>query len=199
MKPEFEKNAFYALYPYGSRIYGTAQKHSDWDYIAVDDNFATGEMSRGSANIKFMNLQHFQKLLDEHHIIALECFFLPEDKVEIKPAKPWKFKLDRVKLRHSFMEKASKDWVKAKKKFISPYDKVQNELYRGKKSLFHAFRILSYGIQISKFGKIIAYNEMNDVYLKIMTNTSTIWEDYEKDWKPFFNTLSSDFRKVAPK
>ena len=196
MKPEFSEDSFMALYPYGSRVYGTAQETSDWDYVAIDKDVKTGEMIRGNVNIKLMTPEHFQNLLDEHHITAIECYFLPEHLIEIKPEKSWRFNLSLSKLRHSFMEKVSKDWVRAKKKFISPYD-VQDELYRGKKSLFHSFRILSYGIQIAKFGKIIHYDEMNNVYESILTNPSTNWEDYEKEWKEYYNKLSIEFRKVA--
>lgn len=198
MKPEFSKDSFLALYPYGSRVYGTAQETSDWDYIGIDHDVKIGEMTRGNYNIKLMTPEHFQHLLDEHHIVALECYFLPTHMIEINPPFTWNFKLSKSKLRHSFMEKVSKDWVKAKKKFTSPYD-VENELYRGKKALFHSFRILSYGIQIAKFGKIIHYDEMNSYYDEIMTNPSTNWEDYEKEWKEYYNRLCSEFRKVAPK
>ncbi len=199
MKPEFSEDAYLALYPYGSRVYNTAHEHSDWDYIAIDKNAGTGEMSRGNINLKIMSSEHFQSLLDEHHITALECYYLPEYLIEIKPSKPWKFKLSLSKLRHSFMEKVSKDWVRAKKKFVSPYEHAEDELYRGKKSLFHSFRILSYGIQIAKFNKIVHYDEMNSVYFKIMQNPSPNWEDYEKEWKEYYNALSTDFRKLAPK
>lgn len=199
MKPEFSKDAFQALYPYGSRIYGTAQEGSDWDYIAIDKNAKTGEMIRGNCNIKLMTPEHFQGMLNEHHVVALECLFLPEHLIEIKPQKQWKFELSLPALRHSFMEKVSKDWVKAKKKFISPYDNATDELYRGKKSLFHSFRILSYGIQIAKHKKIVRYDEMNEIYEAIMTNPSNDWLDYEKEWKEKYNFYSSEFRKVAPK
>lgn len=198
-KPEFSEDAFYALYPYGSRVYGTAHEHSDWDYIAIDQTGRVDEMIRGQINLKIMTPEHFQSMLDEHHVTVLECLYLPASMIEIKPAKPWLFKLSKEKLRHSFMEKVSKDWVKAKKKFVSPYEHAEDEMYRGKKSLYHSFRILSYGIQIAKFGKIVAYDEMNSVYNKIMSNPSTVWTDYEDEWKAYYNSLCSEFRKVAPK
>lgn len=204
MKPEFSEDAYYALYHYGSRVYGTVHPKSDWDYVAVDANTnSTGELIKGSVNIKLMGKEHFQKLLDNHNVTALECYFLEtsllcKDKVIIPPPEPWRFELDKSKLRSSFSEKASHSWVKAKKKFVSPYDR-ENELLRGKKSLFHCLRILGYGLQIAHCGQITLYDEYNHIFHKIMDNPSENWEDYEREWKPVYNEMASAFRKIAPK
>ncbi len=66
MQPEIPKGDYSALYLYGSRVYGTAQEHSDWDYLGVQEGAGTGEMAYGLVNLKLMSPAHFQRLLDEH-------------------------------------------------------------------------------------------------------------------------------------
>lgn len=197
MEPKITEDD-YAVYPYGSRVYGTAQEHSDWDYVVIRENAKDGEIRPGLINLKMMSPAHFQKLLDEHRITALECFFLPEDKVLRKPSKPWVFKLDKKTLRRSISEKSSHSWVKARKKFISPYNRA-NEMERGKKSLFHSLRIIMFGIQIARDGHISDYSEANYIFEDIMTDPSISWENYEKQWKKARNELLTKFRTLAPK
>ena len=189
----------YALYPYGSRVYGTDQPDSDYDYILVSEDAGNGEMIQGDKNYKCMSPAHFQKLLDEHNISALECLFLPEELVIVHPKVPWTFKLDKLKLRRSISAKANHSWVKAKKKLIFPYDWATDETRRGQKSLFHSFRILNYGIQIAKDGKITNYAAANDIFEEIMTDPNISWDNYEAKWKKRHNFLFSEFRKLAPK
>lgn len=198
---KYTKNS-YAVYPFGSRVYGTARPGSDWDFVVVTGKDRTGEMENGLINIKYLTPDHFQHLLDEHHIMALECHFLPRglwyDQYIVEPDKPWKFKLDLSKLRHSLSEKSSHSWVKAKKKFVSPYDR-KNELERGKKSLWHSIRIIDFGIQIATLRTIFGYNELNHIFREIMDNPSENWQDYEEKWKPVRNAMLTRFREVAPK
>jgi hypothetical protein len=131
--------------------------------------------------------------------MALECYLLPEQHI-LKPASvKWAFELDLVKLRHSLSGKASQSFVKAKKKFISPYEWADQERERGKKSLFHSFRILNFGLQIAQHGRIVNYAAANHIFEEIFSEPSNDWEVYQERWKPEFNMLNTEFRKVAPK
>lgn len=188
-----------AIYQYGSRVYGTNQINSDWDYVCISKTECLGEMDQGKVNITYMSSEHFQNLLNEHNIMTLECFFLDPKFILKKQQNNWDFKLNLSKLRHSISEKASNSFVKAKKKFISPYTWASEERERGKKSLFHAFRILDFGIQIATESKISNYGSMNHIFEDIISNPSENWDDYQKIWKPEFNKLNTEFKKVAPK
>lgn len=189
----------YAAYLYGSRVYGTHRPDSDWDYIVVKEDADDGEMSIGNIDYKCMSPNKFQQLLHEHNISALECYFLPEEFVVAPPPLPWNFKLDLKRLRHSISEKSSHSWVKAKKKFTSPYEWAGDERLRGKKSLYHSMRIIHYGIQIAVTGRIKKYDVLQNQFLDIMTDPSMDWETYEKKWKPMYNNMMTTFRKKAPK
>lgn len=190
---------FYALYLYGSRVYGTNTEFSDWDYVGVQPGVGFSELERGAIDVKLMDLEHFQKLVNDHNVSALECLFLPEEMVLVKPERPWSFNLDLSMLRRSFSQKSNQSFGKAKKKFVAPYDWAVDEIKRGKKSLFHSLRILDFGIQIAQFGEIVCYDTCNYMYDEIMENESLIWEDYQNRWQPEYNRMCTEFRKLAPK
>jgi len=138
-------------------------------------------------------LEEFQFDLDNNEIWALECIF----SIPIYFHKIFSVTIDLKKLRTSISRTSSQSFNKAKKKFLSPYNK-EGELFRGKKSLFHALRILVFGIQIAKNQKIIDYHEANKYFIEIMNNPSDKWDDYLY-LKSQYNTLMTTFRKLAPK
>jgi predicted nucleotidyltransferase len=187
-----------SVFPYGSQVYGTNSEKSDYDFIAVfkdgriSDDFA---LEKKKYNIHTYNYSTFIKLIEKHKISALECIFLPEDKILCNRQK-YQFKLDLKILRSSLSEKASHSWVKAKKKFEVEKDK---NIYIAKKSLFHSFRIIDFGKQIAKNGKIIDYSSMNDLWFEIYNNSSEEWKDYFELYKTKHNENLTEFRELAPK
>lgn len=195
MKPTITEND-YAVYLYGSRVYGNAQLHSDWDYVVVREGVEKGDIRQGMVNVKLVSPGHFQRLLDEHRMTALECLFLPPEKTLKAPTTPWRFKLDKAQLFETVSARSDQDWAKAVKRFNSSFDRA-TELERGKKSLYHSIRLLMFGIQIAKHSSIVDYGEANPIFEEIMTNPSTSWEDYKTEWKPKREKLLEELRSVA--
>jgi hypothetical protein len=190
----------YAVYTYGSRVYGTYGPDSDYDFILVSESAGNEEIIVGEKNFKCVSREHFQEMLNEHNISALECLFLPEELVIKHPKENWVFDLNLSLLRKSISSKYNHAWVKAKKKLISPYDWAEDEMRRGQKSLFHSFRILQFGIQIAKYGRIINYSETNNIFEEIMLgDDERTWDYYNKAFKKRHNELASEFRVLAPK
>jgi len=191
-----------AVYPYGSRVYGTATKNSDYDYIVILKKKKSQQYSDNLININFYTPEEHQKRLDDHEISALECYFLPREMVLFTANHPlnkenveFKFKLDLGKLRHSLSAKSSNSWVKAKKKLTVEKDYDVNI---GKKSLFHAMRIITFGIQIAMTGRIVDYGACNHINHSISLQ-SDMWPELFETYKKYYNRLLSDFRVVAPK
>lgn len=193
-----EKNP-YAVYLYGSRVYGTDNSRSDHDYLVIEDSPSSEGLTIGKVDVKILSKRKFQDLLNEHRISALECLWLDDSAVIVEPDLNWDFNLNLSKLRSSISKKSSHSWVKAKKKFLEPYDHMEDELRRGKKSLFHSLRIMMFGIQIAKYGKIENYGEANNIYKKIISSELETWEAFHEEWKPLYNELCSEFRRLAPK
>lgn len=198
-----------SIFPYGSRVYGTNSNKSDYDYIAVfkdgtvkndfslERHIFKNNCSDGFElyNIHTYDYSSFVKLIEKHKISALECIFLPKEKW-LCDRKKFNFTLNIATLRSSISEKASHSWVKAKKKFEVEKDK---NIYIAKKSLFHSFRIIDFGKQIAKNGKIIDYSSMNNLWFDILNNKSEDWKDYFNLYKIKHNESLTEFREIAPK
>ena len=68
-----------------------------------------------------------------------------------------------------------------------------------KKNLFHVLKILLFGKQIAKYGKIIDYKEANNYFYDIMNIESNDWLVFKNKYQPIANELKTEFRKYAPK
>lgn len=192
LDPE-NNDKIYAIYKYGSRVYGTIHEKSDYDFIVVADKEFITNTSIPHSDINTCSLEDFQCNLDNNEIWALECVF----STPIYSKHKFNVVIDIQKLRVAVSRNSSQTFNKAKKKFLSPYDK-DGELIRGKKALFHSLRVLVFGIQIAKHQKIIDYQEANHYFTEIMHNYSDKWEDYIY-LKLKYNALMTTFRKLAPK
>lgn len=189
------------LFRYGSFVYGTNLDDSDRDYIIILSHVRNPHniIEKEYEGMKFSLVPHteitFQRGLWAHEPYAMETFFLPGKDI-LKPyEKSWDLeRVDKKVLRHSFAQKASHSYVKAKKKL-----EVEGDIKRGKKSLFHSLRILSFGIQLAKFDKIVDYSEANEFWWDIWTSPETGWSAMEKKYRPVYNKLSTNFREVCPK
>jgi predicted nucleotidyltransferase len=198
-----------AVYSYGSRVYGTASKTSDYDYnVVVKELKSEAEqlfVEDHSVTINVYSEPVFIERIAKHRISALECIFLPPDKI-IKETTKYAFVLDRGQLRESVSEKASKAFNQCRKRLmddqgINPatgqvYDR---RIYEAKKALFHCFRIIDFGMQIAKDGKIYDYGRSNQLWKEIMDNPSEDWEVYRAKYKETYNAKMTEFRKLAPK
>lgn len=186
------------IYTYGSRVYGTANKNSDYDYVVVVENESAAarlEPFTRAENEDFTiyTKEQFQKNIDMHEVSALECFFLPADKV-VKKTVDFSFTLDLGKLRTEFSQKSSNSWVKAKKKFVVEKDYAP---YVGQKSAWHSLRILDFGCQIAKDGKITNWSETNHLLPAILKMDS--WEVMDENLRLINRSKNTEFKKLAPK
>lgn len=190
-KYNLDSNTIFFLY--GSRLYGTNKPESDYDFISVvsnDSSVPTGtEYRNGNIDIHVYKFDDFQEQLNLHKIQMLECWYQPDS---IAP-KHFKFKLNLPTLRESLSEKASHSFVKAKKKI-----EVEKDYYIGWKSLFHSLRILNFGIQIVKFNRIY-FTQFNDHWYDILNANQYDWAYFKETYQPIYNSLASEFRKLAPK
>ncbi|MNB85416.1 hypothetical protein D3C81_711820 [compost metagenome] len=185
------------VYRYGSRVYGTATNESDHDLIIVKkgaEGIIEG-IESGILNLTIYDELSFQEAINNHEISVLECLFLPKNCI-ITEKKKFDFELDITKLRNSISQKSSNSWVKTKKKLT--VEKDYNP-YIAKKSLFHSFRILKYGIQIAKYGRIFDYTEANYLWEEINSFETNDWEFFKTKYQPVYNELKSQFKLEAPK
>ncbi len=186
-------NNIICCYLYGSRVYGTNNEESDYDFIAVIKDKEVQSSLSEHGDITYYTEGEFKELIEKHEISILECLSLNEEFV-IKNEMDFEFNLDKQVLRNSISSKASNSWVKCKKKFLVEEDYSP---YIGKKSAFHSLRILDFGKQIADNGKITNFSSVNELLVDIMGLNS--WEEIESKYKQIYNGMSSEFKKSAPK
>ena len=194
------------MFYYGSSVYGTLTDKSDTDIVAiVDDEIDLSEFTNGiweyhldNIDYQFINESTFIEMVKNHHIVALEMFWLPQDKIIKGDVKKYEqyFKLDKWKLRQVISGIASNAFAKAHKKMTVEKD---YDLYRGQKSLFHSIRVMLFGIQIAKYGRIEDYTEANKYWKMIYTMQDSPWQIYKETFKPIINTIRSELVVLCPK
>lgn len=185
-----------ALYDYGSIVYQTNNKNSDHDVILIlknKEDFKTIDYLNQWLDVNVFSKEEFQNMIHEHEISALECLSLNNENIW-KETHTWDFQLHLPTLRNAISAKSSNSWVKAKKKFI--VEKDFND-YIGKKSAWHAIRMLDFGTQIAKYERIMNFKSMNDLLPQIMECHS--WEEIDSKFRKTYNETSSAFKLVAPK
>lgn len=196
LKKEYniESNQIFGICPFGSKTYGTQTKDSDSDYVVIVDmrkdyiQYESKEL-----DIHIMSIDYYKKLLKDHDIMALEVYFNPSPLISFKPT----FVLDLIKLRHQISSVSSNSWVKAKKKVSLEHE----DSWVGYKSLFHSMRILYFGIQLAKNGKISYYTDMVPLWNDILTmvDEGKDIEEIMAYYKPQYNANKTKFRLLAPK
>lgn len=189
------------VYLFGSRVYGTYNKDSDWDVIIVANNSVEStEIRNGLYNIHIYTPDKFQSDLDWHRPNNLECIFAPKWAI-LKEEKKYLLKLNLAKLRHASSHVSSNSWVKAKKKLEI------GEYHTGIKSLFHSIRIPMFATQVAVDGRITDFECANFIWDKLtfsdlphyMRNKKWNWVEIENEFKLLHNNVNSQFRKVSPK
>lgn len=189
------QNKVIAIVKYGSHVYGTNTYQSDNDYIVIvkdgtnhDDQYILHD---GDYNV--FSETHFQQLLNDQSIIAIEAFFTPSEKT-IGNLNQFTYAVNKAKLRENISRNASNSFVKCKKKLTVE----TNEERIGVKSLFHSLRMLTFGIQLAETGRITDFSEANH-YLNEINEIGYNWDKLKEKFQPIYNSLSTKFREVAPK
>ncbi|AKQ08469.1 nucleotidyltransferase [Bacillus phage PBC2] len=177
-----------AIYPYGSRVYGCDHADSDYDFMAVADSQDLEldyTFEQDDVSIHVVSEALFIKKVKECHISYLECIFQREDSKYREH-----FEINLEGLRRNISGISSNSFVKCKKKLAIGED------YIGRKSMFHSIRILMFGIQIAKYGKIVDYGCANHYLGTVMALHD--WDSIKTFFQPIYNSLKSEFKLLAP-
>lgn len=180
------------VYLNGSRVYGTNKKDSDYDFIVVvkENTYGSDHVRDENCDYSIVTKEEWDKQAKENSVDFCECYFLPKKFKIIENYVP-EFEFKKENIRSSFSSVASNSWVKCKKKLTVEKDFAP---YIGKKSLWHSLRILQFGIQILRDGKITDYSSANSLYNEIVGCDSNDWEYYKEKYQKTYNALKSEFR-----
>ena len=219
-----QNETFIHISYWGSVIYGTSSEKSDKDIVLIYEydkeiydvvqtkdypNLFADELS--NIDLHIISSATFQRLLNEHNIMALEVYYHTKDFLQDY----FEFKLNLDTLRRKISAVVSNSWSKARKKLDIP----EEDDYLGLKSLFHSIRILSFGIDIASSKTICFSSILIDYTMKdnIILGTERIscsnllhrikqkyesgwrWKEFKEYYTPIQNANASLFRILAPK
>jgi len=184
------------IYQWGSRIYGCYTDKSDYDYnIVVIDKYENfiDNIEIDNNHFNFYRLSQWQDMINKNNIETLECIFADQQYI-IKETIKFDIEINLIELRKSISKVCSNAYDKCRKKLTIEKDFAP---YIAKKSLWHCIRILKFGIQCAKYGRIIDYTEANKYYDQIVLNEENDWLYYKNNWHVFCNNLRTEFRKYT--
>jgi predicted nucleotidyltransferase len=169
-----------AIFPYGSRIYGTANLDSDYDFIIVTKsaflkNGAFKQNAISSVDRKIQGVLYsrsgFIDAINNYEIGALECLFLDPSLV-ILPSKFFKIqKWEEKQLVQKIIEKASASWHIASMQSKDDYKES------AKKGIFHAITILMFAIQLKEHKRNVNFSEANELKEEINRLPDEMFDD----------------------
>lgn len=166
------------IYPYGSKIYGTSNEDSDDDFVIVyrSSLLPSGAFKDNAISSQDRSVQGscysrsgFIDAINNYQISALECIFLPDDKIVQKKMNFSMNKFDIRELSKKIISTASSSWHFANLAY------QDDNIDSSKKNIYHALRILDFGIQIKENRKIVDYGSAS-LYKELV--------DYTEDYKP---------------
>jgi len=169
-KYNIEKNDIYGIFLFGSRVYKTNTDYSDYDYLIINRNINNQEIKHKILNIHLYTREQYQKMLNNHKMIALEIYYYHK-------LYEFDFSLDTDLLKKEVLKNTEETMNKAIFNLSKNYKLGINKY-------FHAFRILDFAIQIIEKGEIYDYSSMNDLWVELNSNYWT-----EESLKERFNNL----------
>lgn len=184
------------IYSYGSQVYGTASKYSDHDYIIVAKNsmlnsgaFKNNAISSSDYTIQgtLYSRGGFQDAINNYSMPAMECLSLVQDDVLLRK---WPFKVqkwDSKEMIDKVIQQASASRHIADKQAKTSDGEFKD---RAKRGMFHAIRILMFGLQLKEHQKIVDFSAANELHSEMMSIED---EDFDtRDWYKLFDELSSE-------
>jgi predicted nucleotidyltransferase len=168
------------IYIFGSRVYGTYTINSDYDIIVLANSmFLNHEIYEHNYNVHVTTPDSFEDQLRQHDIHCLECIFGPSSaQVKIEIDYLPKLQMKTGQLKKMIISQSSWAWTKAQKRI------EKGNIIGGAKSLFHSLRILNFGHQIMRFGKIIDFSLANEIWKELRDSEDLEWNQYQQKWMP---------------
>lgn len=169
-----------AIFPYGSRVYGSANENSDYDYIVVTKGafLKSGGFKQNAISSEDKKIQGvlysrsgFIDAINNYEIGALECLSLDPSFVVLSK---WPFKVQKwseKEMVNKIIQKASASW------YIASEQSKGGWKDSAKKGIFHALRILMFGVQLKENQKIVDFSEANKLKEEINRLPEDMFDD----------------------
>lgn len=180
------------IYMYGSRVYGTFNHDSDFDFLVVANSLdREREIKRGRYNIHIHTPDKFQDDLWAFRMVNLECIFAPSF-ARIQESKMYGVVLDQFKLKRNILKQSHDAWIKSKMKFR------EMDIERATKSLFHSLRMLLFGVQMVEKNEIYDFSEANRYWEEIGEMEEFKWNVFKEKFLPLKKDLEEMLMNARP-
>jgi predicted nucleotidyltransferase len=188
-------NEIVNIYLYGSRVYGTFNQKSDWDYTIIMKGSSYNQkntLKYDNFDVNFYNEKEFESLILEHSINALEYIFLPLKFVPVSKKDFRKdFKLDKQKLVSS-VNKVVNETMKSAETHWN-----LNKFHLAKKKIFHSIRFVLFGIQILKKNEIYDYEEANGYFKELMKEKFNSFDETKEKYLKILKKLLGELKSIS--
>jgi hypothetical protein len=194
---QLEKNKIQAIYQFGSRVYQSHTKDSDYDIFIIYNDDSVDEIKESfEFNISghLLNVKKFKESLDSHNAVVTPMLWIDEqfnifeneELLNIRKS----FMIDLKKLERGFLREENVCLLKSKRLYSS--DKKKSL-----KNLVHGIRYLMFALQIAKNGKIDDYTVANSYYHKIISLEFDSWQEYMNEFKEFYEKLHEELKEYV--
>mmetsp|Transcript_71897 Transcript_71897/g.166391 ORF Transcript_71897/g.166391 Transcript_71897/m.166391 type:complete len:214 (+) Transcript_71897:61-702(+) len=192
-----QKTDVLSVYLLGSRLWGTAAQHSDWDVLIVTRKESeVHELNGQGVDAVIMGPETFIKRLGEHRFKELCTLWLPAEcrlLEEFSPAR--RFELQPQVLYAHIAEESLRDWSRVEKYLRDHRDK--ESVRRGKKTALSTLRELLLCLQLVRDGRITDYGAANNIHFELRDLYSVEWESFDIEFGNRYRGLVNELAKVC--
>lgn len=202
----------------GSQLYGLTNQRSDTDYLYLYDDINTFTNSELNSilldkNIELIDYYEFKQKLYKHDLKALEVYYNYYNQVINLIPELVNFTINNQLLRRSISATCSNSDVKARKKIRD------SEVYVGRKSFFHVYRILYMYLPLARQESIISTSKENiltvlqyssetvqshlrpiyeDIVLSHCEDTTMLYDSLKTKYSPLLKPMMHELRILCP-
>ena len=173
------------------------------------------------AQVWMFNTETFRKLLATNTTFAIECVFLPSRLKWIEKRNfAEQFQVNDQMLQQSVLNHSRSHLFMACRNLTEKLFPTENNdhetriaidqmskdpiwahttlpqnyhFYKTKKLIWHSIRLLYFGMNIKRFGRLTDYTEANSLYEDLLAIESHRWMDYRNKYIPIYNQLTEEF------
>lgn len=191
----------------GSQLYGLTNSQSDTDYLYLCKDtrlLANSELNDILLNkdIELFDYDKFKEELNKHNLKTLEVYYNYYEQIVNLVPELVSFTINKQLLRRSISATCSNSDVKAKKKIKN------GEIYTGRKSFFHVYRILYMYLPLAKGSNNLTYSSeavqahlrpiYEDIVLSHCEDTTLLYERLKAKYSPLLKEMMHELRVLCP-
>eukprot|EP01080_Neovahlkampfia_damariscottae_P004066 gene4066-7355_t len=192
-----EPKKIHAIYQFGSRVYQSHTKNSDYDlFIVYGTEFidVVKENEKMKIGGHISDIKTFKNTIINHNAVSISVLWLDEKYVVFENEHMARFRknfmIDLKKLERAYLREEHICLLKSRR--LYKLDKKKSL-----KNLVHGVRYLLFGIQAAKTGKIYDFTVGNKYYEWMLTLDYETWDEYHKKFETIYEKLHEELKEFV--